>query len=52
MPKVTLRVINGQPIFQDRDVLDTLNDGWYDVMNRMLGEKFGIHVPFPSKETM
>ena len=133
MPKVTLQVINGQPIFQDRDVLDSLKDGWYevtinnldyrtirqnralhlyfthvaqalsdagldiktvikadvpwipenvkdlmwrplqkallgkqsttkllkeeidkvyDVMNRLLGERFGIHVPFPSKETM
>ena len=133
MPKVTMRIIDGQPIFKDRDVLQSLKDGWYevtinnldyrtirqnaalhlyfthvshalsdagldiktvikadvpwtpesvkdlmwrplqkallgkqsttklkkeeidqvyDVMNRLLGEKFGIHVPFPSKETM
>ncbi|WP_201353834.1 hypothetical protein [Hydrogenimonas urashimensis] len=133
MPIVTMQVINGQPIFKDRDVLESLNDGYYqvkitnmdyrtikqnaamhlyftmvadalneagldmkqvikadvpwspssvkevmwkrlqkamlgkesttklkkeeidkvyDVMNRLLGEKFGIHVPFPSKEMM
>lgn len=26
-------------------------DSVYDVMNRHLGERFGIHVPFPSYET-
>ena len=27
-------------------------DSIYDVLNRHLGEKFGIHVPFPSIESM
>ena len=27
-------------------------DAVYDVMNRVLGEKYGIHVPFPSEESL
>ena len=131
MPKITLQIINGQPIFSDKEVLESLKDGYYevdiknmdyrtirqnralhkyftfvsealndagydiktvikadvswspenikdmmwrplqiallnkksttklkkeeidtvyDVMNRLLGERFGIYVPFPSRE--
>jgi len=51
MPKVRLRIINGQAIFEDKDVLATLNDGVYEVTiknmdYRSLQQNKALHLYF------
>lgn len=42
--------MTGEHSTADLDKLDV--DAVYEVLNRHLGQKFGIHVPFPSEESL
>ena len=48
--KTVLAAMEGKDSTEDQNTVDVMEV--YEQINRHMGEKFGIHVPWPSEETL